>query len=170
MCSSDLHIRDSRSITAITQQLGNPDQEVQRAALLALGNINSPESKTTLKKYLKNDDWRLRATAVQALSATMDEAFLTELHSILRGDEDNFVKEAALQGIGGFHKKESFPHLFWAMNQVELVDEACRILIQYGKIYLDQLQQAWQNCDKRQEEIISIILENIRTTGDGAKQ
>ena len=56
------------------------------------------------------------------------------------------------------------------MNQVELVDEACRILIQYGKIYLDQLQQAWQNCDKRQEEIISIILENIRTTGDGAKQ
>ncbi len=83
----------------ITRALGDPDGDVRREALFALGRLGTPEALDLLRWYLYEPDAAIRAQSVEAISLTR----VPDLASLLKlrlHDPDSRVRRAAADALG----------------------------------------------------------------------
>lgn len=155
-------LQDSKSLEVIMEQLKYPDIEVKKAGLQALGFLKEKKAYEILIEYLQNPDWRLRATAIGALTEMKNKAVLPALYEIISQDPDPFVKVAALSALKVLADLSSFPHLLKALDNPDLIDNVASVFISKKEIFQTLVEKEWQKAEKKGEEILAIILEEMR--------
>lgn len=155
-------LQDPKSLEVIMEQLKYPDMEVKKAAIQALGFLKEKKAYEILIGYLQNPDWRLRASAIGALTEMKNKDVLPAIYEIISSDPDPFVKIAALSALEVLADSSSFPHLLKALDNPDLIDNISSVFISNKKIFQTLVEKEWQKAEKKREEILAIILEEMR--------
>lgn len=155
-------LQDPKSLEVIMEQLKYPDIEVKKAALQALGFLKEKKAYEILIEYLQNPDWRLRASAIGALAEMKNKDVLPALYEIISQDPDPFVKVAALSALKVLADLSSFTHLLKALDNPDLIDNVASVFISKKEIFQTLVEKEWQKAEKKREEILAIILEEMR--------
>lgn len=155
-------LQDPKSLEVILEQLKYPDIEVKKTALQALGFLKEKKVYEVLISYTQNPDWRLRASALAAIREIRNREALPVIHEILEKDPDPFVKVAALNALEILAEETSFPYLLRALDNPELVDNVAQVLISKKQIFQPLMEKEWQTAEKKREEILAIILEEMK--------
>ena len=85
---------DPNAISALTAATKDTDQDVRRAAVVALGTINDPRTTAPLIAALKDSYWFVRSEAASALGQEHDPLAVKPLLDAL-DDSDETVQDAA---------------------------------------------------------------------------
>ncbi len=160
-------LQDPKSLEVILEQLKYPDIEVKKAALQALGYIREPKAYDILISYTQNPDWRLRASAINALVISKNKRALPVIHEIIEKDPDPFVKTAALSGLEELADVSSFNYLIKALENPDLIDNVAKVFISKKEIFQSLVEREWQTSEKRKEEFLAVILEEMKEDARG---
>lgn len=155
-------LQDPKSLEVIMEQLKYPDMEVKKSALQALGFLKDKKAYELLIAHTQNPDWRLRASAINALAEMKNKDVLPVIHEIIAKDPDPFVKVAALSSLEVLADSSSFPHLLKALENSDLVDNVASVFISKKEIFQSLVEKEWQTIEKKKEEILAIILEEMK--------
>ncbi len=155
-------LQDPKSLEVILEQLKYPDIEVKKAALQALGYIKEAKAYDILINYTQNPDWRLRASAINALVISKNKRALPIIHETIEKDPDPFVKTAALSGLEELADVSSFNYLIKALENPDLIDNVAKVFISKKEIFQSLVEKEWQTSEKKKEEILAIILEEMK--------
>lgn len=155
-------IQDPKSMEVILEQLKYPDIEVKKSALQALGFLKEKRAYEVLISYTQNPDWRLRASALSALKEMRNREALPVIHELIEKDPDPFVKMEALSSLEVLAEASSFPHLLKALDNSELVDNVAKVFLSKKEIFQPLVEKEWQTSEKKREEILAVILEEMK--------
>lgn len=158
-------LQDPKSLEIIIEQLRYPDVEVKKSALQSLGFLKEKKAYEILISYTQNPDWRLRASAVSALGIMKKKDCLPVIHEIIEKDPDTFVKISALSTLKEIADESSFQYLMKALDNPDLIDKVAEVFIGKKEIFLPLIEKEWQKTDKKREEILAVILEEMKENG-----
>jgi tetratricopeptide (TPR) repeat protein/HEAT repeat protein len=103
---------------AVVDALGDPEESVRRAALAAIGRVQSPATIAAASKLVKDSpSWPLRVRAAEALGrlgaggSSAPPAIVATLSAAARGDAYALVREAAARALAPIDKTGSRPLL-----------------------------------------------------------
>jgi HEAT repeat protein len=107
--------KDERAIGPLTALLQDPELEVRRAAVTALGEMRVSKSADVLRQALTDKDWAVRADAADALRKVGDHASLPNLICALR-DEESYVRCNASRAVQELAQPSDVPDLQRALK------------------------------------------------------
>lgn len=94
-------------VTDLEPYLAHEDKRVSRQVLEALGGLATDDRACTLlQEYSHNEDWSLRAQALESL-AMAGEDQLPRLHQAVLQDPDPFVRRRVVSALGRFKDKKT---------------------------------------------------------------
>lgn len=111
----------------ITGALGDPDGDVRREALFALGRLGTPEALDLLRWYLYEPDAAIRAQSVESISQTRVPDLASLLKVRLR-DPDSRVRRAAAEALAGCGDRD----VAEALRSLLAAEEDAEVLISAG--------------------------------------
>ena len=77
------------------------------------------------------------------------------------GGDDQLVLKAVL-ALDKLPDRESFPHLFRALENSAILDEVSDLFVRHKQLYRDLLEEAWRTADSRREVVIAAILQAMK--------
>ncbi|MEA2416986.1 MAG: hypothetical protein QOI58_3643, partial [Thermoanaerobaculia bacterium] len=86
---------------------------------------------------------------------------LPALHAALL-DPDTYVQQSAVLALDKLPDRESFPHLFRALENSVILDEVSDLFVRHKQLYRDLLEEAWRTADSRREVVIAAILQAMK--------
>jgi len=111
--------RGDKAVPVLEQALRDKDRaEVRQQAVWALARINSGASKAALRVALRDDDWRVRLSAVRAFSSSRDLTVQLTLEKLLF-DESAPVRREAATALGRAGASRAVPALLQAVSSAE---------------------------------------------------
>ncbi len=158
-------LSDPKVRSVLFEALGDPDMEIRRAVLLALARVVGEEVLEILMKALQSGDWRERAAAATALGNRGDRRALDLLHKALIDDPDPYVQQSAVVGLDRIGDESSFPFLFQALENANILDDVSEVFVRHKQIYRPLLEEAWRKADSRHEVVIAAILQAMKEDG-----
>ncbi|HWS72379.1 MAG TPA: HEAT repeat domain-containing protein, partial [Thermoanaerobaculia bacterium] len=101
------------------------------------------------------------AAAATALGNRGDRYALSSLHHALE-DGDTYVQQSAVLALDKIPDRESFPHLFKALESTAILDDVSEVFVKHKQLYRDLLEEAWRTADSRREVVIAAILQAMK--------
>ncbi|MHC4983238.1 MAG: HEAT repeat domain-containing protein [Planctomycetota bacterium] len=123
----------------------DPDQNVQRAAINALGQTKSPQAVETLLELCDSQDEQVRQLAVTALGNIGDARCVDTLLDALR-DNERYVRRAAAAALAKIADKRALPAFVNLLGDPDLGESGTvsDALIGWGDEAVDELAKALQ--------------------------
>ena len=126
----------------LQQALGHPNLNVRVAAIEAIGRIAHPSSVDLLLPFLDSSKSEERQWAIYALGNTRSSKAFNRIVAAL-DDENVYVREAALLGLGDFGNTSVLPRL-------EQIAESDKTLVEnYGRTLGHVAKEAIEKIHKR---------------------
>lgn len=92
-------IQDDQAVGPLLEILAETsDLEIQIAAIDALGEMGSPQARSTIEHFLDSEHWEMRAKSAQALGGLGDPSAIGRLTSSMR-DENWWVRRSSASAI-----------------------------------------------------------------------
>lgn len=138
--------------------LTDSDAEIRQAALFAAADLHLPEADSEIDRLAGDPDWRLRATALEAMGRRGRRERADVLQRALLEEHDDLVARSALTAIESMVRAEDIPVLVRALGREGISEDVCGALVRLRPRFEPQLQTQWREADPRRAGILAEIL------------
>jgi HEAT repeat protein len=142
----------------IVAALGDPDGEIRQAALAAAARSPEPAAEREIDRRASDPDWRLRATALEAMGRRGRFDRRPALRRALLEDPDDLVARSALTALESMAVETDVPVLVDALRRDGLAEDVTAALLRLRVKFPSALERAWREADPRRAAILSEVL------------
>jgi len=143
---------------AISTALRDPDGEVRQAALSAAARSPVPEAELEIDRRTSDPDWRLRATALEALGRRARYDRRPMLHRALLEDPDDLVARSALTALEAVAMEPDVAVLVEALSREAIAEDVTSALVRFRQRFPAAVERAWREADPRRAAVLSEVL------------
>ncbi|HET9795808.1 MAG TPA: HEAT repeat domain-containing protein [Thermoanaerobaculia bacterium] len=143
---------------AISAALDDPDAEVRQAALAAAAESREPAAEREIERRTSDGDWRLRATALEAIGRRARYDRRPVLRRALLEDPDDLVARSALTALEAIAVETDVATVVEALSREAIAEELAAALLRFRRKFPGAVERAWREADPRRAAILSEVL------------
>lgn len=143
---------------AISGALNDADGEIRQAGLAAAAASPEREAEREIDRRTADPDWRLRATALEALGRRARYDRRPVLHRALLEDPDDLVARSALTALEAIAAESDVAVLVEALSREAIAEEVTAALVRFRRKFPAAVERAWREADPRRAAILSEVL------------
>jgi HEAT repeat protein len=147
---------------ALCRLTRDPDPEVRRAALRALGSGKDDVPLDLLATGLEDANWSVRCAAAEGLGGSKQVGAFGSLSRALDRERDAVVRRALLSALYQVDPESSLSFLVSALAEKDVAETAAGLLIDGHRIFADDLRAEWATgIDPVTREGLAVVLQEI---------
>lgn len=157
-------LKSAAATEPLLEVLADPDRDVRKVVLEALGKIGDPRAITEIAKYLNDPDRDLRLSAVRAFGQMKDPKVAQHLIQLLRdlGTKDFEVTKFLIHHLGELEALESVDAILDFLHYEMLESYCIRALSKIGDPVLPKLLEKLQSENEDLRKIVCLALGKMR--------
>jgi HEAT repeat protein len=140
----------------------DPDPEVRRAALRAVGSGGDDVPLDLLASGLEDGNWSVRCAAAEGLGASRQVGAFGPISRALDRERDAVVRRALLSALYKVDPEAALTFLVAALAEKDVAETAAALLIEGQRIFADELRAEWATgMEPATREGLAVVLEEI---------
>ena len=154
----------------------DPDPEVRRAALRAVGSGGDDLPLDLLASGLEDGNWSVRCAAAEGLGASRQVGAFGPISRAVDRERDAVVRRALLSALYKVDPEAALTFLVAALAEKDVAETAAALLIEGHRIFADELRAEWATgMEPATREGLAVVLEEIgrreaSRAGDGTEE
>jgi hypothetical protein len=131
---------------------------VRQAALAAAAESREPAAEREIERRTADADWRLRATALEAIGRRARYDRRPVLRRALLEDPDDLVARSALTALEAIAVESDVDTVVEALSREPIAEDLAGALLRFRRKFPGAVERAWREADPRRAAILSEVL------------